>query len=63
MIFSGSSKGTHTVHGDIFKVTYILFMFSLYDSSKCHQGSVLRVLFPITRGDIAKIQCYVKETR
>ena len=29
MIFLGSSKGMHTAHNEIFKLTYIQFMFSI----------------------------------
>ena len=38
MIFSGLSKGTHTAHNEIFKLTYIQFMLCIY--APCSVGSV-----------------------
>ena len=38
MIFSGSSKGTHTAPNEIFKLTYIKFMFSIYAPCCVHKS-------------------------
>ena len=39
MIFSESSQGTHTAHNEIFKLTYIQFMFCIYIPCWVHHKS------------------------
>ena len=47
MIFSGSSKGTHTAHNEISKLTYIQFMFSIYAPCCVHKSFRTHVIIPI----------------
>ena len=46
MIFSGVSKGTHTAPDEIFKLTYIQFMFSLDASYYIHNSFRTHVIIP-----------------
>ena len=47
MIFSGSSKSTHTAHNEISKLTYIQFMFSIYAPCCVHKSFRTHVIIPI----------------
>ena len=46
MIFSGSSKGTYTAPNEIFKLTYIQFMLSLYATRCVHKSFRTHVFIP-----------------
>ena len=54
--FAGSSKDTHTVRGEIFKLTHTHYMFSLYDKQDDFNFEIVN--FPFLDGDVPRTPSY-----